>query len=235
MPISTPASAPLTLSIIIPALNEARGIGATLSHVRALAPEAELIVADGGSTDGTQQIAAPLAKLVQSPKGRARQMNAGAATSRGDWLVFLHADTRLPGGFAEEIERAARLGFQAGAFRLRIIGRHRLLPLLAWTANLRTRRRRIAFGDQALFATTTLFQRLDGFPDLPLMEDYAWCLRLRRKRIPLYLSRLAVDTSGRRWDELGFFRTWWKMRRLIWSYRSGDDPARLPQGYPDVR
>ena len=235
MPSHPLASSAPPLSVVIPALNEARGIAATLNHVRALAPEVELIVADGGSTDRTREIASPLARVIQAPKGRAKQMNAGAAAARGDWLLFLHADTRLPAGFPEEIERAGALGFEAGAFRLRIIGRHPLLPLLSWGANLRTRWRRIAFGDQALFAKATLFQRLDGFPDLPLMEDYAWSLRLRRERIPLYLSRLAVETSGRRWDELGFYRTWWKMRRLIWSYRQGGIPVRPSRDYPDVR
>jgi len=224
-----------SLSIIIPALDEARGIVATLRHARALAPGVELIVADGGSIDATRELAAPLARVILTAKGRALQMNSGAAASHTDWLLFLHADTRLPKGFQEEIANAERLGFEAGAFRLRIAGRHPLLPVLAWGANLRTRWRGVAFGDQALFAKATLFRRLDGFPALPLMEDYAWCLRLRRERIPLHLSQLPVETSGRRWDELGFFRTWWKMRRLIWSFRAGNDPARPPRGYPDVR
>jgi rSAM/selenodomain-associated transferase 2 len=235
MPINPSLSPSLRLSIVIPALNEARGIAAALTQVRALAPEAELIVADGGSTDATREIAAPLAEVIEARKGRANQMNTGAAAAHGDWLLFLHADTRLPAGFLDEIARANALGFEAGAFQLRIGGRHPFLPVLAWGANLRSRWRKLAFGDQALFSKTTLFQRLDGFPPLPLMEDYAWCLRLRRERIPLYLSQLAVETSGRRWDELGFFRTWWTMRRLIWSFRPGGDPARRPQGYPDVR
>jgi len=235
MPTPAPASPAVRLSVIVPAYNEARVIEATLRHVRELAPEAELIVADGGSTDGTREIASRWAAVAESAKGRGLQLNAGAARARGDWLLFLHADTRLPAGFAGEIAKMAGRGCRAGAFRLRIAGRHPLLPLLAWGANLRSRWRGIAFGDQAFFAEASLFQRLDGFPPIPLMEDYAWCLRLRREGVRLCLAALAVETSGRRWDERGFFRTWWTMRRLLWSYRSGNDPARLPQGYPDVR
>ena len=235
MPSDLPVLPSPSLSIVIPALNEVRGIEATLRHVRVLAPRIDLIVADGGSTDATREAAAAYARMILTAKGRAHQMNAGAAASHADWLLFLHADSRLPEGFQDEIARAGRLGFEAGAFRLRIAGHHPLLPVLAWGANLRTRWRGIAFGDQALFAKATLFRRLDGFPALPLMEDYAWCLRLRREQVPLYLSQLAVETSGRRWTELGFWRTWWTMRRLLWSFRAGNDPARLPRGYPDVR
>ena len=133
MPNSLAVLPALSLSIVIPALNEARGIEATLRHVRALAPGAELIVADGGSADGTREIAAAHARVVLTAKGRAHQMNSGAAASHRDWLLFLHADTRLPEGFQDEIMRAERLGFEAGAFRLRIAGRHPLLPVLAWS------------------------------------------------------------------------------------------------------
>jgi rSAM/selenodomain-associated transferase 2 len=206
-----------------------------LERLRDLAPETERIVADGGSTDGTPELAARSARVVSVPRGRASQMNAGAAVAEGDWLLFLHADTDLPAGFSGEIARAEALGFETGAFRLRIVGRYPLLPILAWGANLRTRWFGIAFGDQALFVKKALFRRLDGFPTSSLMEDVAWCLRLKRERIPLFRARLAVHTSGRRWDEQGFFRTWWTMRRNLWAYRRGADPARLPRGYPDVR
>jgi rSAM/selenodomain-associated transferase 2 len=223
------------LSIVLPALNEAAAIAPALARLRAQAPQAELLVVDGGSTDGTPALAAPHARVLASAPGRARQLNLGARESRGDWLLFLHVDTALPDGFPRELERAARRGCEAGAFRLRIAGRHPLLPLLAWSANLRTRWRHVALGDQALFCTRRLFEAQGGFPDLPLLEDYVFTLRLRRAGIPLCLARTAVVTSGRRWEQRGFWRTWWQFRRIYWQFRRRPDFQRLRAGYEDVR
>lgn len=225
----------MRLSIIVPVLNEAAAIVPALERVRDQAPEAQCIVVDGGSTDGTPDLARRLATVVAAPRGRGRQMNAGAAAAQGDWLLFLHADTRLPDGFQRSIDAAERGGFEAGAFRLCIVGRHPLLPLLAWGANVRTRMRRIALGDQALFLRRTLFQRLGGFSDLPLMEDYALTLRLKAEGIPLFLAEEAVETSGRRWDVHGFWRTWWTVRRAYWRFNRRRDVAGVATRYPDVR
>jgi rSAM/selenodomain-associated transferase 2 len=228
-----PAAAPL--SIVLPALNEAAAVVPALQRLRAQAPEAELLLVDGGSSDGTAELAAPYCRVLHAPRGRALQMNHGAAEARGEWLLFLHLDTRLPEGFQAELVRAAALGCEAGAFRLRIVGRHPLLPLLAWGANLRTRWLRSALGDQALFCTRRLFETQGGFPPLPILEDYAFTLRLRREGIPLHLASLAVETSGRRWDQRGFWRTWWQYRRIYWCYRHAPDFRRLRAGYEDVR
>lgn len=161
-------------------------------------------------------------------------MNAGAAAAKGEWLLFAHVDTRLPNPFPGEVAAAAARGFEAGAFSLCIEGRHPLLPVLAWGANLRSRLNGIALGDQALFASRSRFERMGGFPALPLMEDYAWCLRLKREGVPLYVSRLRVVTSGRRWDRAGFWRTWLRMRRSYWHFdRTGNPPP--ASAYPDVR
>jgi len=225
----------MRLSIILPVLNEAQAIGAALRRLREQAPEAEIIVADGGSGDGTAELARAEARVVLTERGRARQMNAGARAATGDWLLFLHVDSRLPEGFPAEIAAAEAAGFEAGAFRLRIEGRHPLLPLLAWGANLRSRWRGIALGDQALFVRRTLFERLGGFPALALMEDYAWSLRLRREGIPLYLSPRRVVTSGRRWDQAGFWRTWWRMRRYFRHFDRTGDAERLARDYSDIR
>ena len=224
-----------TLSIVIPALNEAGIVQAALQRLRAQAPEVECVLADGGSTDGTAELAAPYARVVHAPRGRALQLNAGAEAAGGAWLLFLHVDTRLPEGFQHEPARAAAAGYAAGAFRLRIEGRHPLLPLLAWGANQRTRWRHIALGDQALFCTRAVFQAQGGFPPLPLLEDYAFVCALRRARIPLYLAPGAVTTSGRRWDEQGFWRTWWRFRRIYWQGRRHSDLQRLAALHPDVR
>jgi len=243
---------PLRLSIIVPTLNEAAAIVPALEHLRGrlakLEDEAEVIVADGGSSDGTPEMAAALARVVEAPRGRAKQLNAGARAAApeeggtrgaehdpGDWLLFLHADTRLPSGFIEDIRRARDRGFSAGAFRLRIVGSHPLLPLLAWGANLRTQLRSVALGDQALFCTRALFEQQRGFPDLPILEDYVFTLTLRRAGIPLFLARRAVETSGRRWDERGFWRTWWQFRTIYRRFHREHDLKSLGEGYEEVR
>lgn len=225
----------MRLSIILPALNEAAGIVPALRRLEKQAPGAQRIVVDGGSSDGTPDLAQPLAAVIAAPRGRARQMNAGAAAATGDWLLFLHVDTALPAGFARDVEAADAAGYDAGAFRLRIAGRHPLLPVLAWGATLRTRWRRIALGDQAQFFRRTRFQQWGGFPDLPLMEDYALSRRVKAEGIPLYVAMAAVTTSGRRWDTQGFWHTWWTMRRAYWQFHRTADAAALAARYPDVR
>jgi len=227
-----------SLSIVLPALNEAAGVAAALQRLHAQAPQAELLLVDGGSTDGTAEQArdaAPTVRVLRAERGRARQLNLGAREARGEWLLFLHVDTRLPDGFPAELERAAARGCEAGAFRLRIVGRHPLLPLLAWGANLRTRWLRIALGDQALFCTRARFAAQGGFPELPILEDYAFTLGLRRAGVPLCLARGAAETSGRRWDQHGFWRTWWQFRRIYRQARRGGDLQRLRANYRDVR
>jgi len=225
----------MRLSVILPVLNEAEAIGPALRRLKEQAPDAERIVADGGSSDGSAELARAEARVVVADRGRARQMNAGAALAEGDWLLFLHADTRLPAGFAAELAAAEAAGFRAGAFRLRIEGRHRLLPVLAWCATLRTRWLGIALGDQALFVQRSLFETLGGFPPLPLMEDHAWSRRLRRAGIRLYLARGSATTSGRRWDQDGFWRTWWRMRRNTRTFIRTGEAESLVHGYRDVR
>lgn len=225
----------MRLSIILPVLNEAEVIGAALRRLKELAPDAERIVVDGGSSDGSAGIARADSRVIASERGRARQMNAGAAAASGDWLLFLHADTCLPVDFADELTAAETAGFRAGAFRLRIAGRHWLLPLLAWGATQRTRWRGIALGDQALFVQHGLFDELGGFPLLPLMEDYAWSLRLRQAGIRLYLARACVVTSGRRWERDGFWRTWWRMRQNYRHFELTGEAESLLSGYPVVR
>jgi rSAM/selenodomain-associated transferase 2 len=225
----------MRLSVILPVLNEAEVIGTVLRRLKEQAPDVERIVVDGGSSDGSAEIARAEARVIVTERGRARQMNAGAAAAVGDWLLFLHADTQLPANFAAELAAAETAGFHAGAFRLRIAGRHWLLPLLAWGATLRTRWCGIALGDQALFVQHRLFSELGGFPLLPLMEDYAWSRRLRQAGIRLYLARGSAVTSGRRWDRDGFWHTWWRMRQNYRHFDRTGEAQSLRRAYPDAR
>ncbi len=195
------------VSVIIPALGEASHIHRTLSAL-AGAREVEVIVVDGGSTDRTAEIARELgARLVRSPPGRARQMNAGAAVARGDALLFLHADTLLPPGFEAQVRRALhRPGVAAGAFELGIDGPGPRLRWVERAVNLRSRYLQMPYGDQALFIRAHHFHRMGGFPELPIMEDVAWVRRARRRgRIEIVPA--AVRTSARRWQALGLWRT----------------------------
>jgi len=175
-------------------------------------------------------LARPLADVVvAAPRGRGRQMNAGAAASCGDVLLFLHADTRLPPDADALISGGlARTGCTWGRFDVRIAGAHRLFPVIAAAMNLRSRVSGIATGDQAIFTTRPAFG--PGFPDLPLMEDIAMTKRLKRIGPPLCIAA-PVATSGRRWERHGVTRTILLMWRLRFAYFLGVNPARLARSY----
>lgn len=222
-----------TLSIVVPVLNEAGSIEATL---RSLAPwrdaGAQVVVVDGGSDDGTRARAAGLADIVMSaPRGRAAQMNAGARVSAGDVLLFLHADTRLPeSGIAALRAALADPGTAWGRFDVEIAGGGRLLRLVAALMNLRSRMSGIATGDQAIFVRREAFVAVGGFPDIPLMEDIALSRALNRLGPPACLRERAV-TSPRRWQRQGVARTILLMWRLRLAYALGADPRRLARIY----
>jgi rSAM/selenodomain-associated transferase 2 len=219
------------LTIVIPVLNEAAII---VGALQALAPlrarGAEIIVADGGSRDGTAQLAAPLAdRVIAAPRGRGAPMNAGAALGKGDALLFLHADTALPDD-ADRLIAAALSQRAWGRFDLRIAGRHPLLAIVARMINWRSRLTGIATGDQAIFVRREAFQAAGGFPDLPLMEDIAISRRLKRLGRPACIATPVV-TSGRRWETNGVVRTIVLMWRLRLAYYFGVEPALLAQRY----
>lgn len=217
------------LSIILPVLNEARGIAETLAALRPLA--AEIIVVDGGSDDATPAIAQRLAdQLITAPRGRARQMNAGAAVARGDILLFLHADTLLPVGADQSIIAALAAGAAWGRFDVRITGESLWLPLIAALMNRRSRLTGIATGDQAIFVRREVFAALGGFPVQPLMEDIELSCRLKAQSPPACL-RDRVLTSGRRWEKHGVMRTVLLMWSLRLRYFFGADPQTLARAY----
>jgi rSAM/selenodomain-associated transferase 2 len=221
------------LSIIMPVLDEGEAIADALdalAELRGLG--VELIVADGGSQDATVQRARLRADhVIAAPRGRALQMNAGAAKASGDVLMFLHADTRLP----PEAERLvldglARSARDWGRFDVTIAGPHPMFRVIAFMMNLRSRITGIATGDQAIFVKREAFREAGGFPVIPLMEDIALSKKLKRTSRPLCLRERAI-TSGRRWETRGVFRTillmWWL--RLVYFF--GADPARLARRY----
>ncbi len=216
------------LSIIIPALNEAQGIRAALEALAPLRARGhEVILADGGSEDGTARLAQGLCdRIVTGGRGRARQMNAGARAARGDAFLFLHADTRLP-PHADELILPALRASCWGRFDVAIDGRRFILKVVSGAMNLRSRLTGIATGDQAIFVRRDAFE---GFPEIPLMEDIAFSKAMKRRGAPACL-RARVTTSARRWESRGVLRTVLLMWRLRLLYFLGARPERLARLY----
>lgn len=227
-----PTSAERQLSIIVPVLNECAGIAASLQPLQALrADGVQVIVVDGGSTDETVAIAAPLADLVlQSGAGRGRQMNAGASQASGAVLLFLHADTRLPLHADRLILEAQKNGADWGRFDVSIDGSLKGLGMVATMMNWRSRLTGIATGDQGIFVRRELFWQLGGFPVIALMEDIVLSSMLRRHARPACLTQRVI-TSGRRWEKHGLWRTIFKMWLLRLRFYFGADPERLAREY----
>jgi len=220
-----------SLSVIIPTLNEAENIPTVIEGVQT-ASEAEIIVVDGGSTDDTVQLAKDCdAKVITSSPGRARQMNKGAKAAQGDILLFLHADTFLPHGFDIHIRRT----FQnphivAGAFSLQINGDFPGFRIVELMTNFRSRYLQMPYGDQGIFIRTAFFRLMGGFPDLPIMEDFAF-MRLIHSYGRVLTLKVPACTSPRRWDSLGIIRTAIINQAIILGYLAGINPQRLSRWY----
>ncbi|GAB4357010.1 MAG: TIGR04283 family arsenosugar biosynthesis glycosyltransferase [Gammaproteobacteria bacterium] len=223
-----------SISIIIPALNEATSLPELLTRLEPLRLRegCEVIVVDGGSEDGTADIAAGRCdRLVRSSRGRARQMNAGADAASGRILWFLHADTIPPPGAVSAIRDVLAPGGAGwGRFDVRLSSRRPILRLVAWMMNHRSRLSGIATGDQAIFVRRDWFERCGGFPEIALMEDIELSRRLKRLGRPACLGERVV-TSSRRWESAGVWRTILLMWRLRLAYWLGADPARLARAY----
>ena len=220
------------LSVVIPVRNEAAGIVQVLMPLQALRDELDIILVDGGSTDGTLELAD---HAISSLPGRARQMNAGAAQADGAVLLFLHADTQLPAGFVGMIRQAMEprargdvdltTQSQWGRFDVQLAPSSPTLKLIAWMMNQRSRLTGICTGDQAIFVRRDLFNQLGGYADVALMEDIEFTSRLKR------IGRAACV----RWQQNGVLRTMALMWWLRLQYWLGVSPARLAQKYYPAR
>jgi rSAM/selenodomain-associated transferase 2 len=232
-------SQPIAISIVIPVLNEAQQIQALLQDLSSLPEVAEIIVVDGGSTDGTAELARQRSRahvLEFGHANRALQMNAGAAAAHGEVLLFLHADVRLPLTALDHIRATMRderivggcfaFGFPSSV--------PRAYRVYAWGINLRTRWFQTATGDQAIFVRRPVFERLSGFQAMPLMEDIELFNALKRQGQVAVLSP-SVCVSPRRWQQHGLMRTGLLMYALRLGYWLGVSPARLKQFFLDVR
>lgn len=230
----------MTISVIIPTLNEHSVLPKTLTHTASLGVD-ELIVVDGGSTDHTIHTAQafcanmPGRRLITAPRGRARQMNEGAKASRGDVLLFLHADTQLPNDTGQLIESAfANPAVVGGRFDVRFDSSSLWSRIIGSFMNRRSRLTGISTGDQALFVRRQVFERLGGFSEIPLMEDIDFSRRLKRTG-RITALRTPVTTSFRRWQAQGPLRTillMWTLRFLYWA---GVSPQHLHRFYATIR
>ncbi len=231
-PSATAGPARPALSIVVPVLDEAASLAARLQALQPLRQRgARVVVVDGGSQDDTLAIASAHADLaLVAPRGRASQMNAGAAACPAEVLLFLHADTTLPEGADELVHRATQGSVAWGRFDVRIDSPRPLLRLVSTLINARSRWSGIATGDQAIFVRHDLFQRIGGFEDIPLMEDVAICRDLKRHGPPVCLPQ-RVTTSARRWERHGTWRTIVLMWRLRAAYFFGADPRELALRY----
>jgi len=224
------------LTVIIPTLNEAANLDHLLPALLGISPVPEIVVADGGSSDATLEIVRrfPRVKLVLAPRGRARQMNAGARAARGEILLFLHADTALPPGATEAVTEALRTPeVFGGRFDVRFDSNRPIFRLIAAMMNARSRLSGIATGDQAIFVRRPIYDALGGFPDIPLMEDVDFSRRLKRQG-RLACLKLRVTTSARKWQREGALRTILLMWALRFLHFAGVQPARLHRWYYGV-
>jgi rSAM/selenodomain-associated transferase 2 len=229
------------VSVIVPVLDEEDLVAGLLHHLRERAPDCELVVADGGSTDRTLERvvrAAPLARVVHAPPGRGPQADAGAGAASGDVLWFVHADTRLaPGAFDQLLSALRDPAVLGGGFRIRFDRGGPALRWLQWTSNLRARHLHWIFGDQAMFVRREPFEAVGGFGDLVLMEDLDLCRRLRRVRRGgrLALLRGPSTASARRFTEQGTVRMIVRMQWCKLLYFAGVPPEDIRRRYTAAR
>jgi rSAM/selenodomain-associated transferase 2 len=226
----------MLVSIIIPVLNEASTIAATLESVKALCGEKEVIIVDGGSTDGTKELVATSGFLiVPAPRGRARQMNIGVQHARGAILLFLHSDSRLQPDALEKMRHTLQnTKVVGGGFQLVMDDASPVLKMVCFFSNVRARWGHVYFGDQGIFVRRNVFEEVGGFPDIAIMEDWELSRRLTRLGT-LQQVTSTITTSSRRFRQWGIWRTIWLMQKLKLLYLCGVPPATIKDYYRDVR
>ena len=222
------------ISVIMPILNEAKILDRTLAKLQDELKNHELIIVDGGSTDGSIEIAEKYGRVVKSDRGRAKQLNVGAKAASGSVLVFLHADVWLEQGALCAVKRTLSLGYVGGGFLQKIDGKNPLYHIIAFTANLRGKYQKIFYGDSGIFLSKKDFERLGGFPDVPIMEEIAFSKNLR-KLGKTKMIEPRIHISPRRWQAKGIIRTTITNWFITFLYNCGYPLERLAKLYQDIR
>lgn len=222
------------ISVIIPVLNEAKILEKTLSQLQPELKSHELIVVDGGSTDASVHIGEKYGKVITSERGRAKQLNAGAAAATGEILIFLHADIWLESGALAAVVSALTSGYVGGGFRQQIDGRCFLYRLIEIAGNIRGKYLKVFYGDSGIFLTRTDFEKIGGFPDVPIMEEMEFSRALRRLGKTTLLTP-HIHISARRWEARGIVRTTLNNWLITLLYFFGVSPEKLVKLYRHIR
>ena len=226
----------MKISIIIPTYNEESTIERLMETLEPLNERCEILFVDGGSTDGTLALLKDRYPVIQSPKGRAKQMNMGAEESSGDVLFFLHCDSEVPPTALEEIETVMKK-YRTGCFGIAFHSYNFFMFTCRVISNHRIKDRKVMFGDQGIFITRELFFEAGMFPNLPIMEDYQFSLTLKEMGVKLGITRHRIYTSDRRFPKKAIpqLKVMWKMNRLRKMYRDGVPIETISRMYRDVR
>ena len=222
------------ISVIIPILNEAKILEKTLSQLQPELGSHELIVVDGGSTDGSVRVAEKYGKIAVSERGRAKQLNVGAATATGNILIFLHADIWLESGALAAVATALSSGYVGGGFRQKIDGGSILYRLIEIAGDIRGRYLKVFYGDSGIFLSRTNFEKIGGFPDVPILEEMEFSKGLRRLGKTTLLTP-CIHISSRRWEARGIARTTLNNWFITLLYFLGVSPEKLARLYSHIR
>lgn len=222
------------ISVIIPILNEEKILEKTLSRLRPELKNHELIIVDGGSTDGSIRIAEKYGKVIKSTRGRAKQLNAGASASTSEILIFLHADVWLEAGAFAAVEKTLSSGYVGGGFLQKIDGRSILYRIIEITANMRGKYLKVFYGDSGIFVKRTDFECIGGFPEVPIMEEMEFSKALR-KLGKTKMVKPRIHISARRWEANGIVRTTTKNWLITFLYFFGFSLERLAKLYRNIR
>ena len=225
---------PRSISVIIPILNEAKILEKTLSQLQPEFRSQELIVVDGGSTDASVRIAEEYGKVVVSERGRAKQLNTGAAVATGDILIFLHADIWLESGALAAVETAISTGYVGGGFHQKIDGKNFLYRLIEIAGDIRGKYLKVFYGDSGIFLARTDFEKIGGFPEVPILEEMEFSKRLRRLGKTTLLVPY-IHISPRRWETRGIVRTTLNNWLITLLYFLGVSPEKLARLYSHIR
>lgn len=223
------------ISIIVPVLNEEENVKRLQENLKSLEGEFEVIFCDGGSTDQTLERIAPEFTVIKNQKGRGYQMNAGAKMARGDLLFFIHCDVQLEKNVLKKIPECVKMGQAVGYLQIRFDSDKLLMKICAVMSGLRVSMRKIVYGDQGIVIQRELFEKMGRIPELPLMEDLEFSLRLKKKKVPLQKIQSSITTSARRFEKNGLLWTMWQMQKMQIRYLLGAKAEDMLYEYKDIR